>query len=194
MGSRNTVIFKATLALVALYVAIAAALLAAILLAPAGIGAFLARDAVGFTVVLVAGMVLVAAYLAYNVAVYNPALLFVHVPPTACPDYYEQKIDRTGNADADHVVSCVSKLYTAPVTFSRATPTAAAPTALLQALADDPTTADTATCATFYPALLVRNESSPYTLRQKFSAACKVPWTDNAGNFAVLASQDAPLN
>lgn len=193
MHSRKAVIFKATIAIVALYIAIAVGILAVIVLAPNGVGAFFAGDAVGFTVVLVAGMVLVAAYLAYNIVVYDPALLFVPVPPTACPDYYEQRIDRTGNADVDHQISCVSKLYTAPVRFSRANPTDAVPARLLQALGDDPNVANSATCGTMYPTLLVRNEESDYELRQKFSAACQVPWTDNAGNFAILASQEAPL-
>ena len=185
--------FRATIALVTLYVAIAVAILATIVFLPSGVGGFFAGDAVGFTVVLVTGMVLVALYLAYNIVTYDASLLFVPVPPTACPDYYEQRIDRTGNTDVDHQVSCVSTMYSAPIMLDNTTFTEDRPARLLQALKTSPDNPKLVTCATMYPTMLARNETSDYELRKKFSAACQVPWTDNAGNFAILASQDGLL-
>ena len=198
MGNAST--FKGTIAVVVIYIVAVVGILAAILMAPTGVGAFFAVDAVAFTVTLVTGMVLLSAYLAYQVINYDASLQFVPVPPLACPDFYSLTIDST-QTDPDRAMSCVANpnVYKTPTTYRRDGSGANVDASVLEALGDDTSNATTmsatdlrtknVTCAKLFPSILVKNETDSYSLRKSFAQACAVPWTDNAGNFAVLDAQ-----
>lgn len=196
--------FKGTIAVVVIYIIAAAGILATMLIVPTGIGAFFANDAVAFTIVLVTGMVLLSAYLAYQVINYDASLQFVPVSPIACPDYYTLNIDNTLNSsDPDRVIRCDAdvNVYKLPKKYPRIGATGI-DTAVISALGDDTGSSNiggtstlhtNVTCATLYPTILVKNETDSYSLRKSFAQACAVPWTDNAGNFAVLDAKAMQL-
>ena len=192
----NVGAFKGTVAVIVLYILAAAGILATMLVAPTGVGAFFAEDAIAFTVVLVTGMVLLSAYLAYQVISYDASLQFTPVPPIACPDYYALNIDGT-SSDPDRAITCVANdhVYASPKSYPRNGGAGQPDVSILSALGDDDTSgtlsvtdsrSKNVTCGTLYPTLLVKNETDSYSLRKSFAQACAVPWTDNAGNFAIL--------
>lgn len=193
--------FKGTIAVILIYLAAAVAILAAVLLLPDGIGAFFAEDAVAFTVVLVSGMVLLASYLAWRVAIYDPSLQFVPVPHLACPDFYALTIDDTAGQNVDKVMRCDANptVYKSPKSIARAGSSISQ--GVLNSLKDDMTSKQNATtgahekvtCGTMYPTMLIKSEQTDYDMRKAFSEACEVPWTDNEGNFAILDYQQLSI-
>lgn len=192
--------FKGTIAVIFIYLAVAVAILAAVLLLPSGIGAFFADDAVAFTVVLVCGQVLIASYLAWRVAIYDPTMQFVPVPHIACPDYYALTIDKS-NSDVDKVMRCDASVAVYPHPTLITTSNTSVSQSVKQALADDTSSAQDittgmyagVTCASLYPTKLVKAEKTDYDARKAFSDACSVPWSDNEGNFAILDYQNLAL-
>jgi len=173
--------FRGSIAVIVIYLVVAVALLLAMLFQPGGVGAFLADDAVVFTVTLVVGMVLIGVYMVRYVLAYDPKMVFVPVKPVSCPDFYNLTMSDSPDVPFEKRATCVATdVYSSKVVVT----SGGSDAAVVEKLR--PSLGDSSNCSTLYPIALVNSETDPYDMRQAFSTKCDVPWTDNLGNFALL--------